>query len=404
MAKLGTVESGPTAKNPNSRQIMGNSGSNEIIAVLEKEKSGAQMEAAAMARTSLLRPGIQMPSVPAHTTAASGSTPLGATGAGAPATVANPNAGPTKHGPPAGPQPANPIALEPSNLHTNIALVCAQDEKMRILTVSGLSGPATFTPNPNYNFYTITGCSFGAIGSNAKVYIYNQGKFHADFQIQEWNENGIKVNLDPSITGQLDQGNVTLVVQGNNGLQAVRANCKFCAARETRMLRDIPKPDFSLNRFTPTDTSNLQLNYTSPSSPDVVPNIGGYTTEVSWYDPKADYNQAHPGFSVWMQGGEDIYRLNGLQPGFVVDSVALGYRNLQCPSGTLHTEGKFNPSVSGSEVHVQWQGQTCTVSGCGGFGQPDCFIQRASTNYAINVAITGPRGVDPWTGEPTASK
>src|SRR5215470_17274308 len=82
MAKLGTVESGPTAKNPNSRQIMGNSGSNEIIAVLEKEKSGAQMEAAAMARTSLLRPGIQMPSVPAHTTAASGSTPLGATGAG----------------------------------------------------------------------------------------------------------------------------------------------------------------------------------------------------------------------------------------------------------------------------------------------------------------------------------
>jgi hypothetical protein len=271
---------------------------------------------------------------------------------------------------------------------------------MRILTVSGLDGPANFTPDPKYNFYTITGCSFGDTGPNAKVYIYNQNTFREDFQIQEWNENGIKLTLDQNLSGLLDHDNLTLVVQRNDGKQATRGGCKFFAARETRMLPYIPKTHFSLNKFTPTDTSAFQATYTSPSSATVVPNIAGYTAEVSWTDSNAHYNKDHPNFSVWMPGGEDIYQLKNLQPGFVVDSGALCYRKLECASGALHTEGTLGLSFVGTDLHVVWQGQMCTYSGCGGFGQPDCFTDNTGSNYAVNVTVTGPRGVDPWTGKP----
>jgi hypothetical protein len=406
--KLGSPEIASPVKNPNT-QLVGNLNSREIIAVLEKQRSGAQLEASQMVKTSSLRRA-QPQTIPLQTNSASGARTGSPSGAAASATSANPTLlapqTPQKHDPPSNPAPGSAVGslgAMPANIKTGTAIVCTSDATMRILTVSGLDGPATFTPDPKYNFYTITGCSFGDSGPNAKAYIYYQSTFREDFQIQEWNDNGIKLALDQNIAGLLDHDNLTLVVQRNDGKQATRGGCKFYAARETRMLPYIPKTDFSLNKFTPTDTSAFQAAYTSPSSATVVPNIAGYTAEVSWTDPKVSYNKDHPNFSVWMPGGEDIYQLKNLQPGFVVESGALCHRNLECPSGAVHTEGTFGLSFVGTDMHVVWQGQACSYSGCGGFGQPDCFTSEPGSNYAVNVTITGPRGVDPWTGKPTTA-
>lgn len=406
--KLGPPQIASPVKNPNT-QLVGNLNSRDIITVLEKQRSGAQLEASQMAKTSSIRPA-QPQTIPLQTSSAAGARTGSPSGAAASATSANPTLlspqTPQKHNPPANPAPGSSVAslgAMPANVKAGAAIACTNDAMIRILSVSGLDGPATFTPDPKYNFYTITGCSFGDTGPNAKVYIYYQNTFREDFQIQEWNDNGIKLTLDQSLAGLLDHDNLTLVVQRNDGKQATRGGCKFYAARETRMLPYIPKADFSLNKFTPTDTSAFQATYTSPSSATVVPNIAGYTAEVSWTDPNVHYNKDHPNFSVWMPGGEDIYQLKNLQPGFVVQSAALCYRKLECPSGALHTEGTLGLSFVGTDMHVVWQGQTCTYSGCGGFGQPDCFADNTGSNYAVNVTVTGPRGVDPWTGKPTTA-
>jgi len=405
--KLGSPQITSPVKNPNT-QVMGNLNSRNIIAVLEKQRSGAQLEASQMVKSSSLR--AQPQTIPLKTSSATVARTGSPSGAAASATSTNPTLlspqSPQKHDPPANPAPRSAmasLAAMPVNSKAGTAITCTNDAMMRILTVSGLDGPVTFTPDPKYNFYTIIGCSFGESGPNAKVYIYYQNTFREDFQVQEWNDNGIKLALDQNLAGLVDHDNLTLVVQRNDGKQATRGGCKFYAARETRMLPYIPKTDFSLNKFTPTDTSAFQAAYTSPSSATVVPNIAGYTAEISWTDPNVHYNKDHPNFSVWMPGGEDIYQLKNLQPGFVVESAALCHRKLECASGALHTEGTFGLSFVGTDMHVVWQGQTCTYSGCGGFGQPECFVDDTGSNYAVNVTITGPRGVDPWTGKPTTA-
>ncbi len=274
------------------------------------------------------------------------------------------------------------------------ALVCAQDPTMRILTVSGKSFPATFTSDAQHNFYTIVGCSFGDPGPNSKVYIYYQNTFHQGFQIQQWNDNGIALNLDSNLTGLLDHDNLTLVVQRADGKQATKSGFKFYGARETKSLKYFPRNQFALWQLTMNDTSHLAPTYQSPAQ------VPQYAAEVQWacsncFAKKGQFN------NVYMQGNEDVWKLQDLQPGFVVESYGMGYRDLQCGDYKLDREGNFGLKLIGNELHAQWQGQTCVDDGCGGFMQPDCF-QMNGTDYLIDIQVAGPRGVDPWTGKPTS--
>jgi hypothetical protein len=233
---------------------------------------------------------------------------------------------------------------------------------------------------------------------NAKVYAYAGGNFRLDFQVEEWSDNGIKMRVDPGLRGIGDHDNLTLVLQRNDGKQIMSNGFKFYAARENLLLDHFPKTGFSLNKFTPTKTSDLVVQYSSPSSQGGVPNIPGYTAGISWQCSDCDYNRDHPNFSYFTPSGEDIYNFKDLQPGFVPSEASLAYADLQCPSGAVHREGNFAVRWVGDDLHVQWQGQTCTTIGCGGFGQPDCFGSPSGSNYAVRLWVQGPRGVDPWTG------
>jgi hypothetical protein len=386
--KLQPIQTTFPITNPQSSQ-----NDNVIIAVLTKQKTAAQMEASQMPA---IHPGGAPSTMPSGNLNRAGATQTGMLQK-AP-TVGTLGPGQTMGSGPNG----SSISRLSGNLSAtqSAVLVCGQDPTMRILTVSGDSHPATFTQDDRYNFYTITGCSFGNPGPNAKVYIYYKDSFHQQFQIQEWRENLIKLNLDRNLRGVMDQDNLTLVVQRNDGKQATKDGYKFYAARETTLLTFFPQGSFSLDKFTPTNTSDLKVQYSSPSSTTLAPYVKGYTAGISWQCSDCDYNQSRPTFSHYTPAETDIYDFKGLKPGFLPYQAAMGQLDLQCPSGDVHREGNFNMKWTQGQLWVSWQGQTCTTQGCGGFGQPDCFIAPPGSNYALNIWVQGPRGVDPWTGKP----
>jgi len=360
-----------------------------IIAVLQKQSQAASAEASQM-KLSLRPAGIQVNSGPSQTMAATtvaGRMTNASNGAVSAKTL--------------GGSGAIGSALPPH--FQNLAITCSNDPSMRVLTVSGGPAPVIFTPDPKYNFYTFTGCSFGNPGANSKVYIYYQGTFHEDFQIQEWTDNWIKLSLDPNISGVDDQNNVVLVVQRDDGKQWTKPGYRFYAARATVQLAPIPQTDFSLNRFRPdnTVTQNWRPTYTSASSAAVTPNLPGVSAEVHW-----DITTDPDGTIV---GGTDIYDISHLHSTFVLDSAWMEWRDVSCtdPNFNLFAASKNNWSIDWygpSGVQVGWQGQMCknTPGSCGGAFQGDCFSNVPESNYGVSISVTGPRGIDPWSGKPTS--
>jgi len=380
--KLGAVVAVASVSNPRAAQAQ-----TAMNALLQKQYQSAQVEAEQIVKSSTLKSPVQ---IGGSRTMSAGdrSTPTGIQPTSA-ATLNSPR------GVASGPG----LGSLASNLPSAV-LTCTNDPTFRILHVSGGTAAATFTQQQGVNFYTITGCSLGDPGINAKVFVYSGGNFRLDFQVEEWSDSGIKMRVDPGLRGVSDQDNLTLVLQRNDGKQTAKSGFRFYAAREKVALDRFPKADFSLNKFTPTKTSDLSPQYSSPSSREVEPNIPGYTAGVSWACSDCDYNRDHPNFSYYTPQGEDIYSFKELQPGFVPTDASMVYADLQCPSGPLHKEGSFGVRWVGDDLHVQWQGQTCTTNGCGGFGQPDCFISPPGSNYAVKLWVEGPRGIDPWSGKP----
>ncbi len=381
---LGQPKQGRKITNPNAALR-----DSTIIAVLQKQRQAADAEAAAL--RSNIRPQANLQTQPSQVMMATG-----APRNGAPGTTKNA----LREGSGSSGKPGSFGIVTPAQLQS-IPLMCGNDPTFRILNVSGQPSPATFTQDSKYNFYTITGCSFGDGGANAKVYVYYQGTFHLDFQIQEWSENGIKLSLDPNLKGVNDHDNLTLIVQRADGKQASKNGFKFYAARDTLLLTQIPRPYFSLDHFRSDDaiTKDWKPNYTSGSSASVVPNLPGLSAEVHW--DLAGSGENPP-------AGDDLYDFSKLQQNFSLDSALLEWRDLSC------TDQSFNHFVTSSNnwavdwsgnsgIRVTWQGQQCnnTPGSCGGAFQGDCFVGGAESNYGLNVWVTGPRGIDPWSGKPT---
>ncbi|MGH9732339.1 MAG: hypothetical protein ACRD4A_11610 [Candidatus Acidiferrales bacterium] len=286
----------------------------------------------------------------------------------------------------------------------NVALTCGHDPTMRILNVSGSYQPATFTTIKKYDEYTITGCSLGDNGPNAKVYLYKDlpkgTGFPLQFRILEWHDNWIHLDLDWNLTGLFDQDNLTLVIQRADGKQASKGGFKFYAAREEFLLPSIPRGDFSLWGLTTTNTSAWKVTYNSPALTTTYGwDFPGMTAEVNWYEGlpfmKNGFDTAN-----MPKAGRDVYDFNRLQPGFVPTNASLQWQPSVCYAGTLYTSGNFNLTWQASQLWVDWQGQNCANVGCGGAFQPDCFGVPNST-YGLDVWVEGPRGIDPWTGLPT---
>jgi hypothetical protein len=363
----------------------------QIIAVLQRQTQAAEGEIAAM-KLSLHPSGVQAGMGPAQT--------MAATASGGPANVVPVQAGVLSSGT-ASSSHSSIAGVLPAQFQS-LAITCSRDPAMRVLTVSGGQSAAVFTQDAKYNFYTIKGCSFGDPGPNAKAYIYSQGTFRADFQIEQWSDNWIKLSINPNLKGIDDQNNVTLVIQRQDGKQASKDGFRFYAARETILLPNIPQRYFSLYGFRLDNsvTKSWKPTYTSGSSATVAPNLPGLSAEVQWTlttDPNGS-----------IVGGSDIYDFSHLHSTFALQDAQMEWKDISCDGGDYQfASSNDNWGIDwyqNAGVKVAWQGQGCVPKpgSCGGAFQPDCFVYPPETNYGVDVWVTGPRGVDPWTGKPTA--
>jgi hypothetical protein len=264
-----------------------------------------------------------------------------------------------------------------------------------IRAVNSQSKGVVFTPIQDYNSYTITGCLFG----NQSGHAYLIGKFRAqqiNLQIQYWTDNEIDARVDPNISGELDQDNVSLVIAPAGAAQMKAPGFKFMAARSDPavLLPSIPSSWAKLqpvsvtlpNHFYP---QTVPVSYSSPAN---VPQATGDSAFVSRY-----FGQKFP-------TGADNYDFSQLASGWTTDSMQLlTFDGNYCPWVVTYKESFGNAFVEwiGDNIRVFWSDTSCS-----GF-LPDPFTplnysNRTGSYYALNVWARGPRCTDPYNGKPQA--
>ena len=382
LQKPGTAKKGPVVKS--SRAARENAA---IIAVLQKQRSAADLEVAQMKLSLQPAPlagagGAKLMSA-SGSAGTSGQTPGGA-GNLSTGTLQTPSGGSS------GQKGNIPSSIIHGQYFNNIAITCANNPTFRILNVSGSGDPATFTPIDHYDLYTITGCSFG--NTSGKVYIYGTGSFQENFIVKFWSENSITVSLDSSLRGVPDRDNITLVIQRDDKQQTQKSGFKFYAARETVPLKRIPESWVQLEKLW-TDDSNTPVNaqYSSPPSSPPGPSAG--TSYVSrFYD----------GEKFSMTEGNDYYDFSQLAPGWTTDSFQVTTYAQTCPFTVTYRQDFF-------EWKWDWDVNNILVSvsatSCSGFfaGMPLKNYQNwTGSYYALQVWVAGPRGLDPLTNHPVS--
>jgi hypothetical protein len=286
----------------------------------------------------------------------------------------------------------------PANATGNLVLACSTNPTMRILNVAGTPASAVFTPIAAYDLYTVTGCSFGSPGPDAKAYIYKGGTFRENFQIQEWHDNWLKLSLDSKISGVLDQDDVTLVIQRADGTQANKSGFRFRAVRSLVPLPLIPSRWVHLVTWSK-DHKTFSPEYSSPAIIDG--KAAGPSAYVSRYvdGEKFDPSTQPPDQQY------DSYDLSALAAGWVGKSAQLQTFPLTC--GTIYQPiiktydqkfGTWRTEWSGSTLHVYLADESCS-----GFDAAFPLVNYQNLTgsyYRVTVVAYGPRCTDPLTGKP----
>lgn len=251
-------------------------------------------------------------------------------------------------------------------------------------TVNGQTKGTVFTPEIQYNLFTITGCKFGETPGQAYLY----GAFAAGqitLQVEFWSDTQIVAKVNPQVAGELDQGNVTLVVAPVGASQVQKAGFKFYAARETVQLTKIPMSAVTLAQVTDTGGHPVVFGpqgnglYDTPASGSSV--FGGMSASVG-----------RGAFFVF-PGGQDFFDFSKLKPGFTTDSMAFNYSVLPNTCGNAYqVQGTWGAQWAGDNIRVNWQMQHCHEAG----GTVAVERDWSASWYGLSVWVTGPRGVNPW--------
>jgi hypothetical protein len=388
------AKAGLVIKNPYAEQFDA-----PAFAALQSQRQGAEVEATQM------KIGIRSVGLPAIQ-----SQPMSVMGAKPTSRTQTPTAAKTQNlqmasnTPPAqvsGPSTTSKIPAQASNIDTTI-VTCGHDPTMRITSVSGEHRPATFTPIDKYNFYTIRGCSFGDLGANSRVYVYDKSGFQGNFQIKFWNENGINIVLDPALSGSLDRDNLFLVVQRADGRQVEASGYKFYAARQTVPLHSIPAGTIELEEARYGFNSPVPATSKSPVSQagGIVPSDAVGKTLLVYRLDSHKFTGQHG----------DIINLKGrMARGWLLASVQpFYYEEINCPGIVTYkgTLGSWNWQwAQDGVIHGQFAATTC--SGYIPPAPPFCFSpfgcgynDHTGSVYALTLWVSGPRCTDPYTGQP----
>jgi hypothetical protein len=307
------------------------------------------------------------------------------------------------------------------------ALACTQDRTFRILSVSGSSSPATFTPTDQYNLYAITGCSFGSQAPTTDqaptdwVHLYGSGSFFGKFSIEFWNDNEIDVSLDSSISGFPDLDNLTLDIKRADGQETRKGGFKFYAARETVSLA-APQSWAKLAELRSDDGTTMATDFSRGC---------GFCWTAHEGNPKEgiDQNQSndlyanssspvlksgifvsrfYDGKKFKPSGQYDYFDFSRLAPGWTITDPSDARHQAQlftfdqaCIWVVTYREafGTWSAAWDGTGIRVGLSDMSCS-----GWNAGDIigdYQDRTGSYYALQVWVTGPRGTDPVTDKPT---
>lgn len=251
------------------------------------------------------------------------------------------------------------------------AVISAVNEQASNLsrTANPTYSHTVFTPDSTYNHYLITGCGFGNtpgsiyLTAGASSFPAHNGRvllFPSKGQTwgNQWSDGFINAQVDPNVTGEMDESNVSLVIEPANGGSVVANGFSFYAKRGAPFplstgapisLTGIPQGDASVALF----PSGNRYWHSPPNQGDCWCEL-----ENGWV------------FSVERWGGNrgtDVFDLK-LRPGFVIDSA----QTTETGNGTLLL------GVSNTEVQV--------TQAYDGFEA-----------YFLGIWVVGPAGIsNPW--------
>ncbi len=248
-----------------------------------------------------------------------------------------------------------------------------QQGKVALFTINGAAPQAiVFTPDQQYNLYTLKGCHFGS--QQGQLFIIGNFKGNKlPLNIVYWADGQIIASMDPNLTGEPDESNkVKFFLACTDGQQVEIDGTSFYAARESITMAKIPQTWATLG---------------------VVKDVSGAPLEP-YYQTGGNYSSAtvERASSDRFSGGQDYYDLSHVNSQFSVDSMLLGYVTAQsgCPANngtnTIYVDGVTSAQWDGNGIRVGLGGITCHNASTGDY---------AFSYYTLQVQATGPRGVDP---------
>jgi hypothetical protein len=222
---------------------------------------------------------------------------------------------------------------------------------MSVATVNRAKTGVIFTTDQSTNLYTITGCGFG--NTPGKLYLEGgQGAFPAHggklgFVVRTWSDRGIVAMLEPSISGELDQDNVTLVVETATAARGriQSGPHKFIAARgQPILIPALPKSAFC-------STSATAMNEWCPEG--VVSGGAIVSPCGAWglTDCSIEIFRQKP-FVTPSQPLVDHFTPK-LKPGFVISSVEIQVATLTSSGSSSIDIRTTNPTVNAKQVFIR---------------------------------------------------
>ncbi|MBZ5528413.1 MAG: hypothetical protein LAN71_11000 [Acidobacteriia bacterium] len=404
MAAKGKITTGP--KIPNLRSA-GRGTNSILIGLLRAQKQAGDSERTAILAGARLAPkgagAGRAPLTPAHTlsdpvpTDPAGAPPAGTPGATPPSNPGTPIGAPTSIGsrstatgvmrlPSSTVVPQEPPAPAPRNPAGQGMSAVAVCQHPSIGSVNKQANGVVFTPDPQYNLYTIKGCMFGDTQGQAHLY----GPFaagHVALQIEFWSDSQIVAKVDPQVTGELDQDNVTLVLAPSGAPQMQKPGFKFYAMRETTLLTRIPRS--TANLVIVTDTGGNPVNF---GPQDNSKYYSPTTSSTSFAGMSAEVSRAA---TYVFNGNQDLFDFSKMKSGFTTDNMQLNTRVLPNDCGENYiVNGTWKTEWVGDNIRVTWQMQHCHEASSAVFGVGSMDV--SNSDYGLSVWVVGPRGVNPW--------
>jgi hypothetical protein len=282
--------------------------------------------------------------------------------------------------------------------------------------IKGISGEIinmvpTFSQDPKYNPFWITGCHFGntpgqaylttSTGTRFATMVVGGGSCQGTGLSLCWSDTLIRIAVDPSLVDVFDQDNVSLVIVPASGPQGQKGGFKFYAMRKEVLLTSIPRGQVTWARIVDSGGQNLGAYYSSPYR-----GLGfslAYQTGATEAVADAEDNNADKGMTAGMDrndyfrfgGGTDIYNFSKLKPGFGVSRWQIDERTQPyciegvgvapvVPVETDYNDGSWNAQLflAQQQIQVSFAEKHCHMS--------DNGTDSSNSTYAMNVWVIGP--------------